>query len=165
MNRSTLLIIAAALTLVGCSSKQELVSGEKVGYKLLKEHCYAVDDSKHDYDRLKRQLDRAELTLAQMRATIMRGEKRSPMAVMLAGYGLQNDQLGAVGWAAGILNNEDIEEQARNQVWLVELRHAKEKYDEIAVLFDEADEIKIQASQKLRQAGITHADCHDAGYW
>jgi len=164
MNRSILLIIAVALTLVGCI-KHELVTGEKVSHKLLNEHCYAVDDSKHDYERLKRQLDRAELTLAQMRATIMRGEKRSPMAVMLAGYGLQNDQLGAVGWAAGILNNEDIEEQARSQVWLVELRHAKEKYDEIAVLFDEADEIKIQASQKLRQAGITHADCHDAGYW
>jgi len=158
------LIIATAVLLVGCS-KQELVSGEKVSRKLLNEHCYAVDDSKHDYERLKRQLDRAELTLAQMRATIMRGEKRSPMAVMLAGYGLQNDQLGAVGWAAGILNNEDIEEQARSQVWLVELRHAKEKYDEIAVLFDESDEIRTESSRKLRQAGITHADCRDAGYW
>jgi len=162
--KTRLLIVAVALTLVGCS-KHELVSGEKVSPKLLNEHCYAVDDSKHDYERLKRQLDRAELTLAQMRATIMRGEKRSPMAVMLAGHGLQNDQLGAVGWAAGILNNEDIEEQARNQVWLVELRHAKEKYDEIAVLFDESDDIRTEASRKLRQAGITHADCRDAGYW
>jgi len=71
--KSRIFFIAVALTLVGCG-KHELVSGEKVSPKLLSEHCYAVDDSKHDYERLKRQLDRAELTLAQMRATDNRPE-------------------------------------------------------------------------------------------
>ena len=163
--KSTFLLIAAAMLLTACANQQPLVRGGKIDRELLDEHCYAADDAKHNHIRYKRKLDQAELELARMQAKILRGDKRSALAKAMAAHGLQSDKLGALGWAEGMLGNQDIEQQASNEVWLVELRQAKERYDAINEFYEEADELQTRALNQMRAAGILHADCRKAGYW
>lgn len=152
-------------SVVGCAGNARLVSGEKIDSYELLYHCDAVGDASIDYDRAKKQVDNAELHLANIRATVMRGEKRSPLAKMMAAHGLQNDQLGAVAWAEGMLGNEDIEEQARSQVWLVELRQAKEAHESLQDRAEDLDDLWDETSRAMRAAGISESDCRNAGYW
>jgi len=167
-NTQTISVVIAAFiitSVAGCIGKARLVSGEKIDPYELRHHCDAVGDASIDYDRAKKQVNNAELHLANIRATVMRGEKRSPLAKMMAAHGLQNDRLGAVAWADGMLGNEDIEEQARSQVWLVELRQAKEAHESLKKRAEDLDDLWDKASRAMEAAGISEFDCRNAGYW
>lgn len=167
-NTPTISVVIAVLiitSIAGCGGNARLVSGEKIDSYELLYHCDAVGDASIDYDRAKKQVNNAELHLANIRATVMRGEKRSPLAKMMAAHGLQNDQLGAVAWAESMLGNEDIEEQARSQVWLVELRQAKAAHESLKDRAEDLDDLWSKTSRAMKAAGISKSDCRNAGYW
>ena len=127
--------------------------------------CYRMADTVRMQNRVKKQLDSAELHLARIRADVTRGEKRSPLAKAMAAHGLQNNQLSATGWAEGMLSNEDIEEAAKNEVWFVQVRQAKEKYEELEAHLADLETKWMRGERQLRQNNFNYDGCLDSGWY
>ena len=161
-SKPTIGVVIAMLVLIsGCAQTLTTKSGNEIDPYVLREHCYAMADASRNYERAKRQVANAELFLANIRATVVRGEKRSPLAKMMAAHGLQNDQLGPVAWAEGMLENEDIEEESRSKVWQVELRQAKDAYETLVEQAEDLDDALVKVSRKARATGIQRdTDCN-----
>jgi len=105
------------------------------------------------------------LEIGAIRRDIARGKKRSPStAKMMAA----SESIGNVGnhlWAVQMLGNEDIEEEAKNEVWGVELKHAKETYENLQAEADAHAGDKDRLVKRLfRPKGLTESDCRRLYY-
>lgn len=154
--------MASTIIVTGCapiSTSGELSNTEIRGI------CYRMADAVRSQNRMKKQLNSAELYLARIRADVLRGEKRSPLAKAMAAHGLQNNQLSAAGWAEGMLGNEDIEETAKNEVWFVEVRQAKEKYEELEARLAASESKWTRGQRRLRENDFNYDKCLGRGWY
>lgn len=153
-------IITAIIMLSGCGGTGNILDNVKV-----RDICYSTADIVRSQNRTTKQLDSAELHLAIIRGDVLRGEKRSPLAKSMATHGLQNNELSAVAWAEGALGNEGIEEMADTQVWFVEVRHAKRKYEELEYRIDSLETKFVHKERQLRALDFSYNQCLDNSWY
>lgn len=150
------------ITAAGCASNKQ--PGE-LSNREIRGICHRITDHGADLDRVDKQIKSAEINLARIRANVLRGEKRSPLAKAMAAHGLQNNQLSATGWAEGMLGNEDIEENAKNEVWFVEVRHAKAKHEELEARVAYLESQVRREERRLRESNFSYQQCQDRGWY